>query len=221
MLKTSALEKGTIIGDDFEIEEKLGKGNMAVVYKARQISLNRSVALKILFNTLEDEDKSFLDIFQHEIRSAALLVHPNLIHAIEAGEDNGRLFFVMEYVQGETLKKLQKANQLPSVARIIKIMADIASALDYGVKKFGLTHGDIKPDNIMVTEDGTGKLADFGLAQTKEDTRSTSGIFVTPLYAAPETLQGMVKPGNPLADIYSFRLHPFPSFGRSSTFSRL
>lgn len=204
MLKTSTLKSGTVIGGDFEIESVLGHGNMAVVYKARQISLNRPVALKILYNTLEDDEASFLDIFTHEIRSAALMVHPNLIHAVEAGEDHGRLFFVMEYVKGQSLKQLQNTSTLPSVAELIQIMGDIASALDYGVRKFGLTHGDIKPDNIMVTNQGVGKLADFGLAQTKTDTRREAGIFVTPLYAAPETVMGQVNPGSPLADIYSF-----------------
>ncbi len=204
MLDPTAIAAGTIIGNDYEVESLLGQGNMAMVYKARQISLNRPVALKILFSTIEEEDQSFIDIFFHEVRSAALMIHPNLVHAIDAGEDHGLLYLAMEYVEGQSLRELMNTDSLPDMAKIIKIMADIALALDYGVKKHSLTHGDIKPDNIMIKTDGNAKLADFGLAQTKEDSRMTTGIFVTPLYASPEAIRGETKPGDPMPDIYSF-----------------
>lgn len=220
MLNARSIDSGTIIGDDYEVICPLGEGNMSTVYKARQISLNRPVALKVLFNN-PDESENFTDIFFHEVRTAALLVHPNLVHAINAGIHEGLLFFVMEYVDGQTLREMLDEGTLPDLAHIIKIMADIAMALDYATKKHSLSHGDIKPDNIIVKSDGTAKLADFGLAQTKEDSRETTGIFVTPLYASPESIQGIAKPGDTQPDIYSFGCTLFELITGTTPFSAL
>lgn len=217
MLDPTSITIGTIIGNDYEIESLIGQGNMAVVYKARQISLDRPVALKILFDGIDNEDGA-IDIFYHEVRAAALLIHPNLVHAIDAGEHNGSLFFVMEYVEGQSLRELMTANSLPDPAHLIKSMSDIAMALDYGVKKHNLSHGDIKPDNIIIKPDGVAKLADFGLAQTKDDSRGTKGIFVTPLYASPESVQGLAQPGDPMPDIYSFGCMLFELFSGAPPF---
>ncbi|MGL4854319.1 MAG: serine/threonine protein kinase [Lentisphaeria bacterium] len=204
MLDPSNIPSGTIIGD-YQVESYIGRGNNAAVYRAIQLSLNRIVALKVLFLTTADEDHNFINIFFNEVRSAAALSHINLVKAIEVGTFQNVFYFAMEYVDGQSLQKLLDNDQLPDLGLIVKIMAEIASSLQYGLTKQKLTHGDIKPDNILLSSNATPKLADFGLAKTRENCHVNSDeLFVTPLYASPEAVQGHTKYADPLPDIYSF-----------------
>ncbi len=187
------------------MERELGRGAMAVVYRAIQINLDRPVALKVLTDELA-RNGEFVSRFFNEARAAAALSHPNIIQAYDAGvvEETGIHFFAMEYVEGKTLlQRIDEEGSL-SVRESISIAQHIADALNYGWQKQQLTHGDIKPENIMQNAEGVAKLADFGLAKVAGHDFEGSGIMLTPLYASPERIRGIQTPGDCRSDIYSF-----------------
>ncbi|NOY82683.1 MAG: protein kinase [Kiritimatiellaeota bacterium] len=197
------LERGTVIAG-YRIEEAIGRGAMAVVYRAVQLNLQRSVALKVLTEELAG-DQEFVARFFNEARAAAAISHPNIIQAYDAGVAEGDIYyFAMEYVEGETLQtRIVREGRL-DVRPALDIALDIAGALQYGWEKQRLTHGDIKPENIMVTSEGETKLADFGLAKVAGHEYAGEGIMLTPLYAPPERIRGEAGEGDCRADIYSF-----------------
>ncbi|OGV69144.1 MAG: hypothetical protein A3K19_15540 [Lentisphaerae bacterium RIFOXYB12_FULL_65_16] len=194
---------GTTIAG-YRIERELGRGAMAVVCRAIQLNLERPVALKILTGDLAKNDE-FVARFFNEARAAAQLSHPNIVQAYDAGVADGNIhYFAMEYVEGETLltRILREGFLRPSVG--LWIALDIGDALDYGWQTQRLTHGDIKPENIMLNSSGQTKLADFGLAKVAGHDYEGSEIMLTPLYAAPELIRGHRPKEDCRADIYSF-----------------
>ena len=178
--------------DDYEIQAKLGEGGMGAVFKARQVSLDRIVALKVLAPKLAT-DASFVSRFLREARATAKLNHPNIVAGIGVGSAGGYHYFAMEFIEGESLKKRLEANGCLPEAEVLRIGAAMASALAHA-HAAGIVHRDVKPDNIMMARDGTPKLADLGLAKAEnvEDASLTQAgtALGTPHYMAPEQAAG-------------------------------
>ena len=190
----------------FEILEKVGQGGMGAVYRARQKSMDRIVALKILPRRLA-QDAIFKERFIREARTGAKLNHLNIISAIDCGEDSGYTYFAMEFVEGQTCQKLIKDKGPFTVAAAMPIIQQIAEALQYASDTANIIHRDIKPDNIMLTSDGIAKLCDLGLARSTEPEENASltqtGMAVgTPHYISPEQARGE-KEIDTRADLYS------------------
>ncbi len=197
------IEIGTEIAG-FRIERELGRGAMAVVYLARQQDLDRQVALKLLPPSLA-KDEDYIRRFRNEARSVASLLHPHIVQIFQAGvTEEGLHYLSMEYIDGPTLlERIRKQGPLP-IIDVLDIAIDIADALASGWRHQMLTHGDIKPENIMQTAAGRVKLADFGLARVSGHDYVGDEVMVTPWYAAPELLNGQLKAGNCQSDIYAF-----------------
>lgn len=189
----------------FELIEKIGAGGMGTVFKARQLSLNKIVALKILKPSLA-KNKKFVERFLREARSAAKLNHPNIVAAIEVGEEGGYHFFAMEYVEGLTLAKQVKTNGPFNEEQGLYLAEQVNEAFAHAWKN-GIIHRDIKPENIMVLPTGEVRVMDMGLAKNVESTDSTitqvGGVIGTPAYASPEQLRGEVLDLDIRTDIYS------------------
>ncbi len=189
---------------DFEIVRKLGEGGMGSVFLARQKSLDRQVALKVIAPSFSD-NADFIARFQREARATGNLNHPNIVQGIDVARDakTGLWHFAMEFVNGPSVSKLLKDGPL-SEERALKITLQVARALDYAGKR-GFVHRDIKPDNILIAASGEAKLADLGLAKrTGEDASLTQTGFAvgTPHYISPEQTRGD-KDIDGRADIYS------------------
>ncbi len=193
--------QSTLLDGRYELEQKLGEGGMAVVYRGLDRRLNRRVAIKILHSHYAT-DRDFLDRFQHEAQAAALLNHPNVVNVYDVGQDGATHYIVMEYVEGTNLKTLiNREGPLP-IARAVTIAIAIAQGLA-AAHKFGLIHRDIKPQNIMVRPDGHVQITDFGIAKSHLSTALTqTGItFGTADYISPEQARG--EPATPRSDIYA------------------
>jgi serine/threonine protein kinase len=192
---------GTTLGN-YEIESLLGKGGMGVVYKARQISLNRNVALKILPPALSS-DESFVKRFQREAHAVARLNHPNIVHIYDIGEEEGLHFFSMEYVDGKPLDELVRGKGRLTADEAIEIISQAALAIEHA-HEHDITHRDIKPSNIMIDNRGRVKVMDFGLARSDADrSRLTQigTILGTLVYMSPEQCLG--EEIDQRTDIYS------------------
>jgi serine/threonine protein kinase len=195
--------EGQTLGE-FEILERLGQGGMGAVYKARQLSLKRLVALKTLQSAVAD-DEAYIARFQQEAIAAAALNHPNLVQVYSAGESGGLHWFSMEYVEGESARaRLRREGRIdPREALTIAIC--VATALQYGWRKAALIHRDVKPDNIFLSRDGEVKLGDLGLAKSAAESKgltSTGHSLGTPYYISPEQARDS-KAVDFRADIYS------------------
>ncbi|HPF39104.1 MAG TPA: serine/threonine-protein kinase [Phycisphaerae bacterium] len=188
----------------FKIMQKIGAGAMASVYKARQLSLDRIVAIKILPKRLS-EDAEFVDRFYKEGQAAARMNHNNIVQAIDVGEYGGYHYFVMEFVDGDTVYDHLVKNKTYAEDEALNIILQIARALEHAHKR-GLIHRDVKPKNIMITKDGTAKLADMGLARQADDVAAAEAekgrAFGTPYYISPEQIRGVMDVDF-RADIYS------------------
>jgi len=188
----------------YKLLDKLGAGAMATVYRARQLSLDRLVAIKILPRKFS-ESTQFIERFYAEGRAAAQLNHPNVVQAYDVGQAGNYHYFVMEFVDGRTVYddiiKLKKVPERDAV----EISIQVAEALMHAHEK-GLIHRDVKPKNVMLTKTGAVKLADLGLARAVSDVEAANEekgkAFGTPYYISPEQIRGEVKIGPP-ADIYS------------------
>jgi len=197
-----AFETGSQVGQ-YIIEEKLGQGGMATVYKARHQRLDRLVAIKVLHPAFKD-DESFLRRFTREAQVVARLEHPNIVPVYDFAEFEGHPYLVMRYVDGETLKDAENRGAL-SLTEINRIAQAVAAALDYAHGQ-GVLHRDVKPSNILLTQGGGVYMADFGLArmtEAGESTMSQDMIMGTPQYISPEQAKG-VKELDGRTDIYSF-----------------
>ncbi|MFQ6049095.1 MAG: serine/threonine-protein kinase, partial [Phycisphaerae bacterium] len=188
----------------FQILTKLGAGAMATVFKAKQISLDRTVAIKVLPRRLS-ENKEFVQRFYREGRAAAQLNHNNIVQAIDVGEAGGYHYFVMEYVEGHTVYDELAKGKVFSEQEAVQIIIQIARALQHAHDR-GFIHRDVKPKNIMLTADGVAKLADMGLAREATDIQAAMAeagrAYGTPYYISPEQIRGEVDIDF-RADIYS------------------
>ncbi len=194
---------GTILAG-YRIETELGRGNNAVVYLAEQQSLGRKVALKILFPELAAEP-GYIESFLREARLAARLDHLYIVQAYDAGATpEGYYYFAMELVIGPSLEEIRRETPEQLTFELIFRMAvELAEALDYAWTIHKMTHGDIKPGNMLISaETGILKLADLGLARVSGG-KSSEDIMATPLYAAPEVIRGE-GPDGVRSDLYSF-----------------
>jgi len=193
-----------------ELVQGIGEGGMGTVYEAKQLGLERRVAVKVLSEKLA-ADQTYLERFRKEARAAAALQHPSLVEVYDIGEEQGRVFFSMQFVDGETLAdRLSRDGKLP-VSEALSIVGRVADALDHAWAYGGIIHRDIKPENIMLTRDGQVKLTDLGLAKsTGTDGGVTEpGTAVgTPAYMAPEQGRG-AKDVDCRADIYSLGITLF------------
>jgi len=187
----------------YKVVGKLGAGAMAVVYKARQLSLNRMVAIKILPKRFS-ENPEYVERFYKEGQAAGRLNHPNIVQAIDVGEAGGYHYFVMEYVEGETIADDLAAGKVFEEAEALDIIIQVANALAHA-HACSLIHRDVKPKNIMISTNGTVKLADMGLARETTDieaAQSEAGkAYGTPYYIAPEQIRGKIDIDG-RADIY-------------------
>lgn len=176
----------------FRILDLIAKGGMGAVYRAYQVSMDRTVAVKVLAPQYT-ADPVFTERFLKEARAAARLSHPNIVQAIDVGQSEGRYYFVMEYVEGPTLAMLLRDRKKLPTGEACGVITQIARALLHA-NRVGMLHLDIKPGNIMVTPTGLAKLADFGLARHVEDEDTIYAqkkiIFGTPHYMSPEQIRG-------------------------------
>jgi hypothetical protein len=181
--------------DGFEVIEKLGEGGMASVWKARQVSLDRTVAIKVLSNRFMEEPDD-IRRFQEEAQSAAKLKHPGIVQVYDANAEQGVYYFIMEYVAGYTVGDWVRRKGVLSEQDALSVAECVADALSYAWNHAGIIHCDIKPDNVIIDADGTVKVADLGLARTisamgqDADAEQESEIMGTPAYIAPEQAQG-------------------------------
>jgi serine/threonine-protein kinase len=188
----------------YVLEEWLGEGTMGAVYRANQISLERTVAVKVLTPYLAKNER-YLKRFQREARAVAKLNHPNVVSGIDVGESKGCRYFVMEYVEGPTLLQLLEKEGRLDAMTATRIVMQIARALDHA-HTAGLVHRDVKPANIIVTAKGTvAKLCDLGLAKEVAEGGADTGegrAMGTPFYISPEQARG--EPDIDIrSDIYS------------------
>lgn len=193
--------KGRLLGDRYEIVEKIGGGGMALVYKAKCKLLNRYVAVKVL-RTEFINDEEFINKFRRESQAAASLSHPNIVNIYDVGVEDDIYYIVMEYVKGKTLKELIREKGKLSYEEVIDIAIQIARALSHAHKNH-IVHRDIKPHNILVSDDGRVKVADFGIAKaaTTSTVTNTSNVIGSVHYFSPEQARGGYT--NEKSDIYS------------------
>ena len=151
-----------VLGGRYRLGSVLGQGGMAVVYRAEDLTLGRTVAVKILRESLAT-DPEFLERFRRDARAAARLNHPNIIAVYDVGQDGLSNYFVMEYVEGTDLRDLIREAGVLAPPQVVDIGCQIAAALEYAHRS-GLIHRDIKSQNVLVTPDGKVKVADFGIA---------------------------------------------------------
>jgi eukaryotic-like serine/threonine-protein kinase len=192
---------GSIAG--FEIIDVLGRGGMGIVYKARDLSLRRVVALKTI-TELPASTPGQLERFVDEAQAAARLQHPNIVTVHSVGEHRGRPYFALEFVDGGDLKQRLAEKPLAPMAAA-ELLETLARAV-HAAHKAGIVHRDLKPSNILLTSDGVPKVADFGLAKLLggDSARTVSGQVVgTPSYMAPEQAGGYSKDVGPTADVYA------------------
>ncbi|MDX1994775.1 MAG: protein kinase [bacterium] len=187
----------------YEILDRLGVGGMATVYRARQSSMNRVVALKILPRHFMRDD-TYLARFEREVKIVATLEHRNIVPVLDSGDYDGQPYIIMRYMPGGSVDDLLARGPL-AIDQIVSIVEQIAPALDYAHSK-GIIHRDLKPSNILMDDDGGAYITDFGIARilgsgAKGDTITTQGVVGTPSYMSPEQAQGHTLDGR--SDVYS------------------
>ncbi|NJP04216.1 MAG: protein kinase [Chloroflexaceae bacterium] len=190
-----------LLNGRYEIEEKVGEGGMATVYRGRDWRLNRQVAIKVLHLQYVN-DPDFLSRFQHEAQAAAILSHPNIVNVYDVGQDGDQHYIVMEFVDGTNLKTLIQREGPVNPDRAVVIAQEVAFGLE-AAHRFGLVHRDIKSQNIIVSPTGDVKITDFGIAKSHLSTALTqTGVtFGTADYISPEQAQGQTA--TPQSDLYS------------------
>ena len=191
-----------LIAERYELKDIVGTGGMASVYCAYDTLLERNVALKILHEHHGD-DEEYVDRFRREARAAAQLSHPGIVTVIDRGEEDGRQFIVFEYVEGETLKELvEREGPLP-VRRAIELGLEIGRAIAFAHQQ-GLIHRDVKPQNVLLSDDGRARVTDFGIARSLDAVgrTETGTVLGTSHYIAPEQARG--ERVDAQTDVYSF-----------------
>jgi len=200
---------GSLIGSrigDFQVMRKLGRGGMADVFAARQLSLGRDVALKVLRSEYA-RDKDYVERFRREARAAAKLNHPNIVQVYEVGSVDSVFYIAQELIDGGNLRQRLEDHGAIGAEEAIELLVSVASALELAAEA-GITHRDIKPENIMRSSRGIIKVADFGLARIRTDMSASqtsltqAGLTLgTPRYMSPEQVQG--HPVDARSDLYS------------------
>lgn len=191
-----------VVGD-YELREEIGRGGMGVVFRARQISLNREVAVKMILKGRLASESDF-QRFIAEASATARLTHPNIVPVYEVGDVEGRPYFSMKYIEGETLAERLQRGPLPQ-RNAAEILSAIARAIG-AAHRAGILHRDIKPSNIILGKTGVPLISDFGLAKQShhEHSLTSSGMVVgTPAYMSPEQASGVRRAMGPTSDVYS------------------
>ena len=193
--------KGQKINDRYQIIKSIGEGGMANVYLAYDTILDRDVAVKVLRGDLSNDEK-FVRRFQREALNASSLSHPNIVEVYDVGDDNGQYFIVMEYIEGKNLKDLLKKRGKLTTSEVVDIMSQIADGLSVAHDSY-IIHRDIKPQNIMILENGLVKITDFGIAMAMNATQltQTNSVMGSVHYLPPEQASG--KGSTLKSDIYS------------------
>ena len=195
------LSKGQKINDRYEIIKTIGEGGMANVYLANDTILDRKVAIKVLRGDLSNDEK-FIRRFQREALSVSNLSHPNIVEVYDVGEEDGQYYIVMEYIEGKTLKQLLKKRETLTLTEVIDIMLQLTDGLAHAHESY-IIHRDIKPQNIMILDNGLVKITDFGIAMALNATQltQTNSVMGSVRYLPPEQANG--KSATVKSDIYS------------------
>jgi len=191
-----------ILGKRYELEERIGSGGMAMVFRARDLMLERTVAIKTLRKDYSN-DPNFRERFRQEAKDAAKLTHPNIVTVHDFGLDADMLFLVMEYVPGTDLKTLLKQDGRFTVERTLQLITQACAGIGFA-HRAGVVHCDVKPQNMLVTPDGLLKVVDFGIARAlstiKPDEKSKV-VWGSPNYFSPEQASGAAP--SPASDVYA------------------
>lgn len=195
------LSMGQKINNRYEIVKSIGEGGMANVYLANDKILDRKVAVKVLRGDLSSDDK-FIRRFQREALSVSNLSHPNIVEVYDVGEEDGEYYIVMEYIEGKTLKQLLKKRESLTLTEVIDIMTQLTDGISHAHESY-IIHRDIKPQNIMIQDDGRIKITDFGIAMALNATQltQTNSVMGSVHYLPPEQASG--KGATVKSDIYS------------------
>ncbi len=190
---------GSLVDDRYRVLSRIARGGMSTVYLAEDVRLERHVALKVLYPHLADDD-SFVDRFEREAKSAARLSHPHVVGVLDQGVDGELAYLVMEYIPGHTLRDLldQRPRLTPRVAFAVldSVIEGLSSA-----HAAGIIHRDVKPENVLISDDGRIKIADFGLSRAASRHTGTGQLFGTVAYLSPELVSG--QPADARSDIYA------------------
>jgi serine/threonine-protein kinase len=192
---------GTTLSGRYRLESRIGSGGMSTVYRAHDETLERFVAIKLMNREIAS-DSDQLERFRREARAVARLSHPNIVHVIDAGEDEGRPYIVFEYIDGETLKERIHRLERLAIPEAVAYCVEIARALGAAHANH-VVHRDVKPQNVLIDQDGTAKVTDFGIARTLEEKGLTADgrVLGTTDYVSPEQALGKDVTGQ--SDLYS------------------
>ncbi|MEQ2578247.1 Stk1 family PASTA domain-containing Ser/Thr kinase [Hominiventricola aquisgranensis] len=182
------IKTGTILGDRYEILEKIGTGGMAEVFKGKDHKLNRYVAVKVLKEEFRDND-GFVKKFKEEAQAAAGLAHPNIVNVYDVGDENGIYYIVMELVEGITLKNYIERKGRLTIKEATSIAIQVSAGLEVAHNNH-IVHRDIKPQNIIISREGKVKVTDFGIAKATTSQTTTSSAMGSVHYASPEQARG-------------------------------
>jgi beta-lactam-binding protein with PASTA domain len=215
-----SLGETLVFNDRYEIQQRLGRGGMADVYLARDRLLERRVAVKVLFPEFAT-DPSFVARFRREAQAAANLTHPNIVAVYDWGQQGGTYFIVMEHVNGRTLADVLRVDGKLSPTRAADISSEVAAALGFAHRN-GVVHRDVKPGNILVTDTGEVKVADFGIARvanagTDSGLTQAGSVMGTAAYFSPEQAQGTTP--DPRSDLYSLGIVMYEMVGGRPPFA--
>lgn len=200
--RTEVIGGGRLIAERYQLGTRIDAGGTAEVWRARDIRLGRDVAVKILG---AEADPAFRERFTDEAKRAAAVTHPNIVTVYDEGQDGTDAFIVMEYVRGKTLRDLVAARGALPPAEAAALISQVAAALD-ATHRAGMVHCDVKPANVIVTDDGVAKLTDFGIARAARGAAERE-LVGTARYVAPERIEGSAP--TPRSDVYSLALVAF------------
>ena len=193
-----------VLGERYQLQEPIGRGGMATIYRGRDMRMERTVAIKVL-REVYSTDPKFVTRFQREAKAASALQHPNIVQVYDYGQSDGSYFIVMELIEGADLRRYLRSRGVLAIDRAIIIAHDVALGLGAAHRR-GIVHRDVKPQNVLVGRDGSIKLTDFGIASVYKDINAerltTTGMTLgTVQYYAPEQAQGEIV--SPAADVYA------------------
>ncbi|HLG64001.1 MAG TPA: protein kinase [Ktedonosporobacter sp.] len=193
-----------VLGERYQLQDPIGRGGMATIYRGRDMRMDRVVAIKVL-REVYSTDPKFVTRFQREAKAASALQHPNIVQVYDYGQSDGNYFIVMELVEGTDLRRYLRSRGVLAIDRAIIIAHDVALGLGAAHRR-GIVHRDVKPQNVLVGRDGSIKLTDFGIASVYKDINAerltTTGMTLgTVQYYAPEQAQGEIV--SPAADVYA------------------